>query len=311
MPSRKTIRPPPNFSFVPLELEGKETSWLKVHSGAARSHAAYWGGSARHQRQEKCQAAEQQDNAVAPASDTDRNASPANDTKPIFRYFVAPTVRRRNLSKSKTTKDTIRSMQAGSAPLYHIEPNNLQYLPSVPPEIKVTGLRFASGLTTFEFCGTAFVKRFVMIDHEDYSIMFSGFLLLSYAYSMALTGHGTKLALLELKEQVIGRIRAKIKSSDGLLSPQCLTAILALGAPIVCLVSRDLPQSLSVWDYIMATMRDDYLCCPASADKAESALDERIVHRQALCRLFIKSYSNFRDAESLALLQYVANCINM
>jgi len=59
MPSRKHIKPPPTFSFVTLEFEAKETRWLKIHSGAVRSHSAYWGGPARHRRQAKKHTAEQ------------------------------------------------------------------------------------------------------------------------------------------------------------------------------------------------------------------------------------------------------------
>jgi hypothetical protein len=128
---------------------------------------------------------------------------------------------------------------------------------------------------------------------------------------MALTGRGTKTVLLELKSQVIRRISAKMKFSDSLLSPRCLTAILALEAPIVCLMSQDLPKSLSIWDYINASMRHDYLCCQESADVAYAALDERIVHRQAMHRLFLKSFAGIQDAVGLALLQYISNSINM
>jgi hypothetical protein len=141
--------------------------------------------------------------------------------------------------------------------------------------------------------------------------MFSGCQLLAYAHSMALTGDGTKTVLLELKTQVIRRISATMKSSDGFLSPWSLTAILALGAPIVCLVSQDLPKRLSIREYINASMQDYSLCCQDSADIAHRALDERLVHRQALYRLLLKSSSCCTDAEGLALLQYVSNCVKM
>jgi hypothetical protein len=52
MPSRKkNVKPPPKFSFVTLAFEAKDKRWLKIHSGAPRSHAAYWGGPAKYQRQ--------------------------------------------------------------------------------------------------------------------------------------------------------------------------------------------------------------------------------------------------------------------
>ena len=162
-----------------------------------------------------------------------------------------------------------------------------------------------------EFCGEGFVKQFVFLDHEDYPIMLSGCLLLSFAHSMALTGLGSRAILLELKGQVIRRISAKMKS-DGLLSPWCLTAVLALGATIVCLISHDLPKRLSIWEYNNATMEDSYLCCcPEFVDKAQSALAERIVHRQAMQKLLCRSKASFNNAHSLALLQYISNFVNM
>ena len=150
-----------------------------------------------------------------------------------------------------------------------------------------------------------------MVDDEDHSIMSSACLLLSYAYSMALTGQGTKTVLLALKSHVIQRLSAKMKSSNGLLSPRCLTAILALAAPIVCLVSQDLPKRLSMWDYLMASMQDNYLCSPESAETAQRALHERMVHRQATRRHFVHTKVGFQDADSVALLRYISNCINM
>ena len=151
-----------------------------------------------------------------------------------------------------------------------------------------------------------------MHDHKDNIVLFDAFLLLSYAHHMALTGRGSKTVVLNLKGQVIRHIGTKMETSDGLLSPQCLTAILALGTSIVCLVSQDLPMRLNIWEYINASMQEDYLCClQESADKAQSALNERTVHRQAINKLLSRSKASFKDADSLALLQYVCNWMDM
>ncbi len=311
MPSRKHIKPPPNFSFVTLESGAEETSWLKVHSSVARSHAAYWGGPHKHKRQTVEETIGLRCNTTAPAYVTCNASSSHDDTETAFGQSIAKRVPRRTLISPKTAKATTSAPKAGFESPRYIEPDHLRHLPSMPSEIRATGSPFAAGLRTLKFFGEGFVKRFISSDHEDYLIMFSGCLLLSYAHTMALTGHGTKVVLLQLKSRVIGRITAKIKSSGSLLSPRCLTAILALGAPIVCLVSRDLPNSLSMWDYINASMQNDYLCCPDSADKARSALEERIVHQQAIRRLFLKSSARFHDADNLALWRYVSNCMDM
>jgi hypothetical protein len=104
----------------------------------------------------------------------------------------------------------------------------------------------------------------------------------------------------------------RIKSTEGLLSPWCLTAILALAAPIVCLLSQDLPQNLAVWEYLHASVKDDFQCCsPEAAERAHIALEERTVHRLAMCRLLVKCRANFKDADSLAFLRYVSNYVDM
>ena len=142
--------------------------------------------------------------------------------------------------------------------------------------------------------------------------MFNAFILLSYAYTLALTGHGSKKVLLELKGQVIRLLNARIKTSDGYLSPRCLTMILALGSPVVCLLSQDLPKRLSVWEYNNTELDNGFLCCrPESAEKARKALEERIVHRQAMSRILSKSRGDSQDVESLELLQYLSNCVTM
>jgi hypothetical protein len=188
----------------------------------------------------------------------------------------------------------------------NIEQDVMQYLPPHEHSVAVADSPLVSRLAVLRFFGEAFVKQFLMLDHDDYSIMFSGCVLLSYANTMALSGSGTKRILLELKGQVISQISAKIESSDGLLSPQCLIAILALGSPIVCLVSQDLPHLLSIWEYINVSQYADYLCCQSSADRAQQDLDERKVHWQALGDMFSKINGIFRDEESLSLLLYLS-----
>ncbi|KAE9376531.1 hypothetical protein N431DRAFT_554920 [Stipitochalara longipes BDJ] len=168
----------------------------------------------------------------------------------------------------------------------HIEADVLQYLPLHDPSVVPMGSTLESHSSTLNFFGESFVKQFLMMDHEDYSIMLSGCMLLSYANTMALSGSGTKATLLGLKGQVINRINAKIESSGGLLSPQCFVAILALGAPIVCLVSQDLPHSLKI---------------------SQNALYERKMHSQAIDNLFSKISGRFRDQDSFSLLLYLSN----
>ena len=311
MPSRRKVNPPPSFSFVTTRPEVDGVSWFKIHSGAARSHAAYWGGPEKVHHEGKKHLAAQQNTTTTSASDTDRDTSSRDDHKPTFGCSNACTVLRRRSTKPKNVKAIVLPPQIRTQSPRHVGIDNTEHLPTLLHEIRAIDPPSAYILSTFEFFGEGFVRQFVMSDHEDYSVMFSACLLLSYAHSMALTGQGTKTILLELKSQVIQGISAKMGSSVGLLSPQYLTAILALGAPIVCMVSQDLPQRLSISDYINVSAQEDYLCCPASANTAQRALEEQIVHRQAMRRLFSNTNANFKDADNLALLQYISNSIDM
>src|ERR1700761_2911777 len=191
MPSRrKDIAHHPKFTFVSLEFEAKGKSWIKIHSGAPRSHAAYWGGPAKHQRQDEKQI--------------------TGSTNP------------------KVTKTALLSITATHTP-HDLGVGHLQIVSSIPLEISPIAGRPSTDLPMFKFCGESFVKRFLLSEHEDNSVLHNGFELISYAHSMALTGQGSRSKLLGLKGQVIRRVSAKMEASDGLLNPRCLTAVLALG----------------------------------------------------------------------------------
>jgi hypothetical protein len=66
-----------------------------------------------------------------------------------------------------------------------------------------------------------------------------------------------------------------------------------------------------MWEYINASMQDDYLCCQESANTARSALDEQVVHHRIMDNNLSRSMASFKDARSLALLRYVFNYRNM
>lgn len=307
MPLRKHTKPPPRFAFVTPEFEGNEIRWLKTHSDAARSHAAYWGGPAKRQWQANKESEAENENTPVHGTVTDERPRRRKENLQFY-CFAVQTIQRRGATKLNNTKAMSSKSEYDMS--RYIEPNYLRYHPSVLAEMRGSGASSVS-LTASKFYSEDFIRRFVMVDHKDCLIILSSCLLLSYAHYMALTGHGTTTVLLELKSQVMHRLSANMSLSHGLLSPRCLTAIVALGAPIVCLVSRDMPQGLSIREYINATLEEDYLCNQQSAATAQRSLEEQIVHRQALSKLFLKTIANFQDADSLALLQYISNYINM
>jgi hypothetical protein len=310
MPSGKVVKPPPTFSFINLGHEATETSWLKIHSGAARRHAAYWSGSGKHRRQSKTRMTGQQISYGTSLCNIDKDISSFQETTDAADETVAPFARRRGFKKRKDARAITSLVETRLESPRYVEYDNLRYFPAVPSGISAIASSFVAGKSIFKFCGESFVTRYFTADHEDNPIMFSAYLLLSYAHNMALTGHGSKTVLLQLKGQVIHLISSKMISSHGLLSPRCLTAILALGAPIVSLISQELPKSLSMLEYINVSGLEDFLCCEF-AHIAHSAHEERTVHWNAMRKLFYKSNASFQDAESLTLLRYVSNCMNM
>ncbi|KAI1614707.1 hypothetical protein EDD37DRAFT_410916 [Exophiala viscosa] len=292
----KGNKPRPRFSFVNLEFEAGEVSWVKRHAGPTRSHAAYWGGPVGAQRH--------QHNADTPALNAVRYHAPPQEAGPVYGCFPTRSSRRWQAIATKTIE--YPPLMLSTPTPRQFEPDPLLYLPSLPFEISGTITSAAVCSSLFEFFGETFVKRFLTSYHEDASIMFCGCLLLSYAHNMALTGVGMKTVLLQLKGQLIRQLNTKIATSN-ILSPRCLTAILALGAPIVCLASQDLPNSLSIRDYVDASAKGDCLCCREPSDMAPRALAELIVHRQAMERLLLQQKTATQDSNSLALLQYISS----
>ena len=237
-----------------------------------RSHTAR---GAEHQEEGKLPLENEEAATPAPSFCTENDIESPKGSNTV-------TVRNQRPGKSTNARGQ-RSPRKETLPSpSHMEADILKYLPPHDASIAAMASTLGDRLSSLKFFGESFVKRFLMVDHEDYSIMLSGCILLSHANDMALTGSGTKATLLELKGQVITRINAKIESASGLLSPQCLLAISALASPIVCLVSQDLPHSLSIWDYINVSQYADYLCCASSAETAQTALHERRVHAEAM-----------------------------
>lgn len=314
MPSRKSIKPPPSFSFVAMNFDEKEVNWLKIHSRSLRSHAAYWGGAVKYQKQSKNPSSGLQSNdARTTVSKTDSILSYRNESRVASKCLIVSSQQHRKYTRQKNADPNVKFSMVGSEAIRGIDShfNDLQYLLPELTEPRPINSRFPDTRTMFEFFGHDFVHQFIISNHQDSLTMLSACRLLSYAHSMSLTGLGTKTMILELKSQVIQNLTANLKSSNFMLSPQGLVAILALSAPIVCLMSHDLPKRLSMWDYLILSMKDDAICCPESAETARRALYERILHLKATRRLFDSSSARYRDAKSTTLLRYVSNCMNM
>ncbi|KAL6786387.1 hypothetical protein J3E68DRAFT_447317 [Trichoderma sp. SZMC 28012] len=307
MPLRKHTKPPPRFTFVTPEFEGNQMRWLKTHSDATRSHAAYWSGPAKRRWQSGKESIKKEDSASARGTFADERTYP-HTAQVEHRCSVARTPQ---CQGSTAATDRKALPQRGDYSTFRqIEPTGSRCPQALPPSLKETN-SLSVDLAVLKFYNEDFMRRFVMVDNADSTLIFTSCLLLGYAYHLALTGQGTMTMLLELKSQVIRHLTAKMNTSDGLLSPRCLIAILALGAPIVCLVSRDLPRCLRIGESINMMLEEESLCSEESAMFSPASLHEQVVHRSALRRLFLKARANFQDPESVALLQYISNYMNI
>ena len=132
MPSRKKTRHPPKFSFVATEFDANVPNRLKKHSGAARSHAAYWGGAVKRQHQGYKQIAEKEHTIATPVSNRDKDSTSRYITTPDSSCVAAPSVRRQRSPKLQNGKVISLPLGTGSALLCHIKTDNLQHLPAVP-----------------------------------------------------------------------------------------------------------------------------------------------------------------------------------
>lgn len=277
----------------------KGVNWLKTHTSVARSHAAYWGGP--HEDR-----SEEQGNPPDPAF-TDAEAEATKHVRCSGGVVAArlPTYRHRGkLKNDEAVRWEARLRSSDPRPCHS------RGSPSIPRELKPIDL-FGAELSPRSFLGEGFVKQFVMSDHEDHALLLDSCLMLSYAYRMALTGRGTKAALLQLKSRIFRCLTARIEAWDSLLRPRCLIPVLALGAPVVCLVSQDLPGRMSFSDYISASTLDGGLCCVEFANIAGRALQERLRYWQVISRLLCDTIKTPQDADGFALLRYISNCMNM
>jgi hypothetical protein len=77
MPRRKNTEALPKYSFVAVESNGNDVSWIKLHSGSARRHAAYWGGPSKFQGEDEKNRIKQHEDTIAIVSDADEIESAA------------------------------------------------------------------------------------------------------------------------------------------------------------------------------------------------------------------------------------------
>jgi hypothetical protein len=77
MPRSRNREPLPKYSFVTVEPNKSDVSWIKVHSGSVRRHAASWGGPGKFHFEDEKNSLKQHDDTVEIVSDADNGAGAA------------------------------------------------------------------------------------------------------------------------------------------------------------------------------------------------------------------------------------------
>jgi hypothetical protein len=94
----RSMPSPPSFSFVTTPLRPVGVSLLKLHSGAARSHAAYWGDHGKDFGS-KDQSNEQQDIVIASDSGDGGDGTTSDDREPASDFPDSLTILRQESSR--------------------------------------------------------------------------------------------------------------------------------------------------------------------------------------------------------------------
>lgn len=261
----KKIQVKPSFTFV-------NTQTAKFPDRrAARQHAAYWSKASR--RRPKVTGAS--GTIVTPpesATNDDGECEYKNENLETSNHesqhalcartdkhsFPSPRPAQRRRKPPSLVMST-RS-QSASLPLWNYlssgaKLDTFQVLPRLQCESKIPGILDPMKATLINLFGVHFVRNVVLRDSEYCSVMFAGCLLLCSAYQFALTGKGSRLMLMRLKDEAIREVNRALSSVDGRARMETLVTVLILGMPIVCLFTNQLPQYLDMEEDITRAER--------------------------------------------------------
>ncbi|GAM91174.1 hypothetical protein ANO11243_092210 [Dothideomycetidae sp. 11243] len=168
-----------------------------------------------------------------------------------------------------------------------------------------------SDSATSAYFGLPFLETFFRPGEADRATFAKGCELVSLAHTMAVTGIDRMPELLRLKSEILQSVAAKLDSGIDSLNPHIFGAMLMLGLPSVCLTSQDLPNGMSLAEYIAACASDDAVCSSRSAEAASSSLKERLVHWEKLRGLLRGFAVADRRGLLCPLIRYIRRSIDL
>lgn len=312
MPRRKkNTQPEPSFTFVEPHVAVPGSTGTKLRTRASRSHAAYWGGRRQRPDQPQHMATAKSVNGITHVREIHTTEISFIDVYELER--MPPT------SHSKCYKP-----RPAGEDLLVITSTSPDISTSTPPTVRhLTADRDASTEQASELSKShnlmvssihqrLEIERFAISD-PDYSSAIPSVCctLLQTAQLTALTGRGKTAELLGLKAQVIRSISTELCQRERTLSLQCIGGIMSLGSPIVSLISQDLPQGLSIEEYVEASMRDKATCNKDFALVAKRASHESGVHWMQLRDLISKSRNRKPLLGQFDLMGYIFRYMQM
>lgn len=162
------------------------------------------------------------------------------------------------------------------------------------------------GIVAADLFGGRFLERIAYTDGREDPTLTNGYLLVTIAYSIGVTGDGSKFLFLCLKERLLRYVSQNLQERQGQASLQCMGVILLLGLPIVCLLGQDLPRGLQIKECLTATEHSDQFHCAGFTKTAKESLSERKVHWRALWAMIRQKRNLTENDKEHSWLNYLS-----
>lgn len=159
--------------------------------------------------------------------------------------------------------------------------------------------------------GRDFLEKIAVSNRQERLGLINGYVLVTTAYSMAVSGSGDKKAFLHLKEQLLRCVLQDMQERKGRASLRAMGTMMLLGSPIVCLLSQGLPGGLPIKEYLAACADGGRVCCTDSASIAKDSLREKDVHWQALKEMIRRDQHLHWRITQLDWLRYLSRYLEM
>lgn len=302
MPRRKSDKVRPRFSFIDPEIGPVERKSKKARSSAGRSHAAFWSGPWRRSKSIAKPLEPVAQESVSSRTDHKLHSGDVSDKSYEQKQLIQRIQEQAELLTHPTLDGKLRTLHTAT---YCFSP--LSYSPNaiIPTSSLLQAASQESSSLSGDF-GEILGDTFSTPCKKDHHIVVAGRMLLSVAHGMAIAGQGRRAILFDLKARVLQAITKEKKSDLALVG-----SIMLLGSPLVCLMSQDFPDNLSLEQYVSISEQSARLCGSRAAAIAKSATAERKLHWLHLKQLSSEIQNEGLSINQLRFLDYMSRYIRM